>query len=323
MQRTAAPTARLGHAERVRTGRRAFVQSLALGALGALGSGRVASALGAAGEAESSCQTRELAVEGEPQFGRRCVLLLPRHLGAGERAPLLVLLHGRGEADDPKTGARAWVERYGLAAAYERLRRAPVTRRSRRGEWTDARLNEVNASLAARPFGGCVVACPFTPNVFASRPSGAMLDDYALWLTESLIPLVQREAPVAPDRLPSLDGCSMGGAVGLEVFLRHPERFGAWGGVQAAFGERRAAGHAERLSAALDRAGPRPIHLLTSTGDAFLRGNRSLATALAARRVEHELRVLPGPHDQPWLREAGTLEMLLWHERHFDGGQRG
>ena len=26
-------------------------------------------------------------------------------------------------------------------------------------------------------------------------------------------------------------------------------------------------------------------------------------------------RVIPGPHDQPWLREAGTIETLLWLDR--------
>jgi hypothetical protein len=31
--------------------------------------------------------------------------------------------------------------------------------------------------------------------------------------------------------------------------------------------------------------------------------------------VANTLRVLPGPHDQPWLREAGTIEMLHWHDR--------
>jgi hypothetical protein len=31
--------------------------------------------------------------------------------------------------------------------------------------------------------------------------------------------------------------------------------------------------------------------------------------------VEHTLEVLKGPHTQRWLKSAGTLAMLAWHER--------
>ena len=31
--------------------------------------------------------------------------------------------------------------------------------------------------------------------------------------------------------------------------------------------------------------------------------------------IANDLQILPGPHDQPWLRESGALEMLLWHDR--------
>ena len=41
------------------------------------------------------------------------------------------------------------------------------------------------------------------------------------------------------------------------------------------------------------------------------------AKALGELGVDSELVVIPGPHNQPWLREIGTLEMLLWHDRHL------
>jgi hypothetical protein len=100
-----------------------------------------------------------------------------------------------------------------------------------------------------------------------------------------------------------------------EVFLRRPDLFGAWGGVQAAFGPERAAAYADRLAKAVASAGPRDLHLLTSKGDPFHDANARLASQLAKRSIPHTLRVLPGPHDQPWLREAGTIEMLLFHDR--------
>jgi enterochelin esterase-like enzyme len=57
------------------------------------------------------------------------------------------------------------------------------------------------------------------------------------------------------------------------------------------------------------------VHLLTSEADPFRAGNQRIAAELRKKGLACDLRVLPGPHDQPWLREAGTIEMLLWHQR--------
>jgi enterochelin esterase-like enzyme len=146
---------------------------------------------------------------------------------------------------------------------------------------------------------------------------------YATWLTEVVIPRARKEAPVIPDPAhTTLDGCSMGGPIGLEVFLRRPDHFAAWGSVQSAFGVQRAKGFAERLAAASAKMarvagkGPMPaFHLEISEGDMFRESNLLLSGELTARGVPHDLLDLPGPHDQPWLREAGTLAMLLWHDR--------
>jgi hypothetical protein len=266
--------------------------------------------------APQDCDVRDLAVEGDRALGRRFTLLVPRHLGAGQRVPLLVLLHGLGETGDERMGAFAWIERYGLGTSYDRLRRAPIARTAKRGDWSDKRLAEVNALLAAQAFRGLAIACPFTPNVNKQPNPGAALDGYARWLTEVVIPRARKEAPVFVDAArTSLDGCSLGGYVGIEVFLRRPEAFGAWGAVQAAFGAHRAPAYAERLARALAAVGPRAIHLETSSGDPFKEANVTLSKALEKQRIAHELQVLPGPHDQPWLREAGTIEMLLWHDR--------
>ena len=154
-----------------------------------------------------------------------------------------------------------------------------------------------------------------TPNVAKLANPASALDRYASWLVDVMLPRARKEAPVFGDAAHThLDGCSMGGFVGLEVFLRRPDVFGAWGGVQSAFGAPRAAGYADRLAQVV-RKTPRPIHLETSEQDPFRAANELLSAELKRRGVPHELLVLPGPHDQPWLREAGTLEMLLWHDR--------
>lgn len=261
-------------------------------------------------------EVRDLQVPGERALGRRFTLLVPKHLAPGERVPLLVLLHGLGETGDERLGAFAWLERYGLGSSYERLRRPPLGRTARRKDWTDARLTEVNAALAAQPFRGLAVACPFTPNVHKAPNPSAALDGYARWLAEVVLPRARAEAPVFQDAArTSLDGCSLGGFVGIEVFLRRPELFGAFGGVQSAISAHRAPAYADRLARAIAAAGPRDLHLLTSKGDPFHGANAALAAQLAKRSIPHTLRVLPGPHDQPWLREAGTIEMLLFHDR--------
>lgn len=298
--------------------RRAFLGTLA-GAL-TLGAPRAR----AAPPAPRDLAILDLTVEGPRDFGRRFTLFVPNHLARDERVPLLVLLHGLGETGDPRTGAWAWQERYGLGEAYDRLRRPPIARTSRRLDLPDARVAELNAALAARPFRGMVIACPYTPNLPRAANPPASFDAYAAWLVDVVIPRARKEAPVviADPAHTALDGCSLGGAVGLEVFLRRPDQFAAWGGVQSAIGAPRAPGFADRLAAAVSKVpvvagAPKApsIHLETSTADPFRDSNVALARELTKRGVANDLLVLPGPHDQPWLREAGTLEMLLWHDR--------
>ena len=206
-------------------------------------------------------------------------------------------------------GAYAWIERYGLGSAYERLLRAPVARTSTRGEWSDARLAEVNAALAARPLRGMAIVCPYMPQLPAAK-----LDAYGAWIVDELVPRARREAPMVTGA-PLLGGCSLGGYASLEIFVRRPDDFAAWCGVQTAIGEAGAPGYADRIEKALAKAGPRPLYVGSSTGDPYLKANQILSDGLKRRAVPHELRIAPGPHDQPWLREVGTPEMLLWCDR--------
>jgi len=264
-------------------------------------------------------EVRDVAVSGDRRLGQRFTLLVPRHpMPSGPSGPLrlLVLLHGLGETGDPRAGVYAWLERYGLADAYARLRRPPLARQSKLPYWPEGRVEALNAALAAEPFRGLAIACPYTPDVYRAPDRTAALDDYAAWVADIVLPRARAEAPVSAEPAhTSLDGCSLGGYVGLEVFLRKPELFGGWGSVQGALSPGRASDYAERLAAIVARLGPRPIHLETSSEDPFRDANVALATALQRKGVPHELLVGSGPHNQPWLREAGTIEMLLWHDR--------
>jgi len=259
----------------------------------------------------------DLRLDGDPRLARRALLLVPRHLPAGKRLRLLVLLHGLGETGDELAGIHAWGDRYGLVRAYERLRRPPVRRIDERRQYlTDARIEELAQLLEARPFAGLAVVCPVTPAPHRVGVVATVLDRYAGWIVDTLLPAVGARVPLAPGPWSvGIDGCSLGGYVGLEVFLRRPEAFGALGSVQGAFDPWRGRDYAQRLARAIERVGPRPIHVESSSWDPYREGAVALAEGLAALGVPHELRIPPGPHDQPWLREVGALEMLLWHDR--------
>ncbi len=259
----------------------------------------------------------DLKLDGSRELARRAIVLVPRDIAPGTRVPLLVLLHGLGETKSEDAGVRAWIDRYGLVSCHARLRHPPVAPETRRGDLTPERAREINDELARHPFDGkSVLVCPFTPNIWRLPDPRQALDRYADWIADVLLPEVRSRTPAdASAARTGIDGCSLGGFVGLEVFLRKPQLFGAWGGVQSALGEAAAPGMAHRLASALALAGTRRLHVETSTGDAFYRANLALSRELKKKAVPHDLAVLPGPHDQPFLREAGTLEMLLWHDR--------
>lgn len=232
------------------------------------------------------------------------LLALPRDLD--QPVPLVVLLHGLGETGAPLLGARAWVDRYGLATSVARLLSPPLTRMSARDDWGDA-LPQANALLTTRPYRGLAFACPHVPYM----PVGE-LDAYTRWVTESLVPRVRTEAGAAIDgALPRLAGCSYGGWASLEVLLRAPDHFAAWAGVQTAISTPSARAYADRLA----RIPPRPLLVQTSLLDPFHDPSLLLVDGLRAHQIRCDVRVLPGPHDQPWLREAGTPMALLWLDR--------
>jgi len=225
---------------------------------------------------------REVRIEG--RLSQLFVLATPRHLESYERVPLAVLLHGLGETGDARTGAWAWLERYGLGTSYDRL-------------------------LAAGSMRGLVLACPYMPDLPVAEPGA--FDEYARWLVETVVPRARREAPSAfgDPTFTYLAGCSLGGHFSLEVLLRRPEAFAAWAGVQTAIGE----GAAERYAGRLARsAGTHALLVETSTEDPFRAGNEALARGLTKAGVSSTLIELPGPHDQLWLRQSGTPRMLQW-----------
>jgi pimeloyl-ACP methyl ester carboxylesterase len=264
----------------------------------------------------SAFEARSLEVSGEP-LARRCQLLVPRE---GKPRRLLVLLHGLGETKSEALGIRAWTDRYGLCDADERLRRPPVKRILTDATYlTDARLAELGSELSRAPYRGCAIACPYTPNVFRAGPTAVVLDRYAAWLVDRLVPAVRRELGVETLTI-GLDGVSLGGYASLEVFLRRPEAFATVGSLQGAIGAATVDGYVARIERVFAAHGRRPLRIATSSWDSGRAANERLAERLAKRGIPTALSVPPGPHDQRFLREAGTLELLLWHDRALPEG---
>jgi hypothetical protein len=253
-------------------------------------------------------------VPGE-KLARRCLLLVPSAPEATRR--VVVLFHGLAETSSESIGIRAWADRYGLVAAASRLQNPPVTRTMTMPVLlTDARLAELNRSLAAEPYGGVAVACPYTPNVFRQPSTPLSLDRYSAWIVDGLLPEIRKTLPL-PDG-PSavgVDGVSLGGYVSLEVFLRRPEAFGAVGALQAAVGDNLGDYYATRFKSAFDRVGRRPLRIATTAWDKERPTSERLVSRLRARGVPVTLDTSPGGHDQGFLREAGSLELLYYYDR--------
>jgi enterochelin esterase-like enzyme len=265
----------------------------------------------------------EPSFDSSPVGPEKAVVIVPRWGKPGERFPVLVALHGRGEAvRGLDAGARGWLRDYGIDRTIARLRSPPLTRDDFMGFVDEGRLARINASLAERPFRGLVVACPWVPDVLSDRHRNNL--DAAMpfgdFVVQKLLPSVVSGAPALADRSATgIDGVSLGGRVALQVGLSHPDRFGAVGTLQPAIQDAEAQEWSRRAGRAIADAGSTYLRLLTSDRDYFRAAIETLHMALQDARVPHEHLVVVGPHDYVFNRGPGGIEMLLWHDRVLRG----
>jgi len=298
--------------------------------------GRRALVTGAAAAAALACSRSERASGGQPPptsttspnvrvlewdlgaqpWGQaRAVVVVPTWGTSETRFPVVVALHGRGEAQKaPADGAMGWPRDYAMIRAIDHLRSPPLHETAYEGFVDKARMAEQNASLAARPFGGVIVACPWLPDV-KPAPTGDItaLGRYVL---DVLLPRVRRDTPALPSaEATGIDGVSLGGILALRIGLTSPEAFGAVGGIQAALGEGQNAEWTALAQAARARRPAMKLRLLTSHDDYFHDVNTSLSQAWRAAGVTHEFADVPGPHDYIFNRGPGSIELLLFQDR--------
>ncbi len=242
-------------------------------------------------------------------------ILVPTWGPEGTRFPVVVALHGRGEAlKGPDRGAFGWPRDYALSRAMERIASPPVTPADLEGFVDDARLAQMNTDLAARPFGGVIVACPYVPDLDLRTFKDVRA--YGKWIVEVFLPRVRRETPaIASFEATGIDGVSLGGATALRVGFANPEAFGAVGALQPAVFDDQAQEWTELARYARKKRPSMALRLVTSHDDYYNGPITHLSQAWRAGGVEHEFADLPGPHDYAFNRGPGSYELLSWHDR--------
>lgn len=270
-----------------------------------------------AGQGELAPPWRQLSFEPSAVYPEPGRALVSAPEGAAT-LPVVVALHGRGETRSLDVGARGFKDFYGVDRVDGRLRAPPITREDLLGFTNEARLAQINASLAAEPYRGVVLVCPFAPDLKDRSPSGA--EPFGRFVTGVLLPKAREAAgAVAGPERTGIDGVSMGGRLALWIGFRFPEMFGAVGAMQPALRVEEAEGVAALAAEARAKNPKLRIRLLSSEGDPFLAAVKAASAKMREAGVEHDLVVVPGPHNYEWNKGPGCAEMLLWQERALRG----
>jgi hypothetical protein len=241
----------------------------------------------------------------------RAAILKPEGL-QNARVPVLVALHGRGEAiKAPERGALGWPNDYNLTKALTRVCAPPLIANDFEGLVEDAHLQEMNAWLAQHPWKGLVVVCPWVPDL--NLRSDTELVDYGRFVVETILPRVVREMPATSAT--GIDGVSLGGAVALRAGLAFPQTFKAVAALQPAIDDSRVSDLVDLARVARQKRPDLALRITTSHEDYYRDVTRSLSNAWTNAGVEHDFSELPGPHDYIFNRGPGAYEMLLWHAR--------
>lgn len=284
----------------------------------ALFAGAAAASLSRAGRAAGASgafRSFELAVPTDARSARRALVLLPSSAPARSILPVLVLVHGLGETNDEHAGTHAWLERYGLGTAWEQLRSQALVR-AQPSLLSEAEHAARESCLSRQVFQGLCIVCPYLPPPRLTQTSDPRFERYARWLSEALLPAVRDRVPeAARDAAQTgIAGVSLGGLVALQVGVHSSQHYATVGSVQGAFSVGQAPALATKLAERFRGPG-RAVYVATSAFDPYRAANQQLSEKLSAAGVRSDFCLRPGPHSQSWLREVGSPDLLLWHDR--------
>lgn len=247
--------------------------------------------------------------------GLTAAVLVPSWGKAGERFPLLIACHGRGEAHKgPQEGMMGWPRDYALLRGIRRVCEPPITSTDLEGFVDAKRLTTYNEQLGKEPYKGLVIVCPYSRD--ADFNVASEMVPFTQHVVANVLPRAKKELPVvdAPSAT-GIDGVSLGGAFALRIGLAHAKSFGAVGTLQPAVTSYQVEEWTELARSARAANPSLALRLLTSTDDYFKPAIQKTSRAWNDAGVRHEYVEVPGPHDYPFNRGPGAIEMLLWHDR--------
>jgi hypothetical protein len=253
--------------------------------------------------------------------GRMSVVVAVPERAPDQRFPVLLALHGRGETlKGPARGARGWVDDYALGRAVGRLARPPLAEDDFERFIQPPRLELLNRGLAAHPYAGLIVVCPYLPDVLSADDPFSGAAPLAEFLVDELLPKIYAETPaLGTPAATGIDGVSLGGRAALAVGLTRPESFGAVASLQAALDPQNKNQLASRALRAREKNPKLSLRLLTSDGDYYLGALTAIHAGLLRAEVPHDYVVVSGPHSYAFNRGPGALEMLIYHDRVLRG----
>ena len=249
------------------------------------------------------------------------VVSIPERASQNQPLPVLIALHGRGEAlRGPVRGARGWIDDYWMPRAIGRLKHPPLKREDLLGMVDPQRLARMNESLARKPYRGLIVVCPYTPDIWAGDQPFSAARPLTRFVVDELLPRVYRDTPaLGTAQSTGIDGVSLGGRAALLVGLNRPKAFGTVAALQPAFSSADAPALVLLARQAKEQNPKLKVRLLTSLQDFYLVSTRHISRALSEAGVPNTLDVIPGVHDYDFNRGPGVYEMLLFHDRALRG----
>lgn len=239
----------------------------------------------------------------------------------GDKWPLVIALHGRGEAKkSPREGALGWAVDYKLRRAMQRLAEPPLTRADFEDFITPERLERINRSLLSRPYRGLIIACPYLPDRLKGEEAFAEAPALAHYLLDQVLERVRKETPAAADAAATaIAGVSLGGRGALLAAWQRPLRVNHVGGWQPALDTEELSQFTALASTALKQNPALQVRLITSEEDYFLSVTRDFHAALRSAAVPVTMEILVGDHSYRFNRGPGAIELLLYYDRVLRG----